>query len=105
MLVQQDQCIVKCSIGYFFTIGSAITETNTVHEILCKALEVKNAVRVASVEIVFDKVIYTKAVEVLWKQYYIQEYSTTAWNFSYNNGAAIYNQKTICKCRFVGHDN
>ena len=40
---------------------------NTVHEVICKALEVNNPVIIESVVIVLDHIIYAKAVDALWK--------------------------------------
>ena len=67
ILVRRDINILKDSVGYLPTIDSPATAMNIVHEILCKALETKNALGLDSVVVVFDQAIYAKAVEIMWK--------------------------------------
>ena len=40
---------------------------NTVCEILLKARETKDKMKLKSVAVVFDQAIYAKAVEIMWK--------------------------------------
>ena len=72
MLAQQDRLMLKCRIGYFPAIDSPAVAANTIHEILCKALQVRNAVEIESVVIVFDQVIHTKAVDATFKNILLQ---------------------------------
>ena len=47
------------------TIESPATAKNTVHESLCKALRVKNALGIKSIVVVFDQAVHVNAVKTM----------------------------------------
>ena len=69
MVVQRDRITLKLkpSIGYLPTFHSPATAMTIIHEIPCKALEVKNELGTKSVVVAFDRAIYAKALKIMCK--------------------------------------
>ena len=65
--VRKGISVLQDSVGYLPTIDSQATAMNTVYETLCKALEMKSALELDSVIVVFDQAICSKAVEIMCK--------------------------------------
>ena len=53
--------------GYLPTIDSPATAMNTIFEVLIKARQTKDELKLKHVVVVFDQAIYAKAVEITWK--------------------------------------
>ena len=55
------------TVGYLPTIDSPATAMNTIFEVLMKARQTKDELKLRHVVVVFDQAIYAKAVEIMWK--------------------------------------
>ena len=64
---RMNDIVIKDTIGYLPTIDSPATAMNTVFEILSKAVQTKEKMKLKSIIVVFDQAIYAKAVEIIWK--------------------------------------
>ena len=54
-------------VGYLPTIDSPATVINTIFEVLTKARQTKDELKLKHVVVVFDQAIYAKAIEIMWK--------------------------------------
>ena len=55
------------TVEYLPTIDSPATAMNTIFEVLMKARQTKDELKLRHVVVVFDQAIYAKAVEIMWK--------------------------------------
>ena len=55
------------TVGYLPTIDSLATAMNTIYEVLMKARQTKDELKMKDFVVVFDQAIYAKAVEIMWK--------------------------------------
>jgi hypothetical protein len=60
--------ITQSAVHYLQPIDAPATEFSTIHEILQQSLKIKNQLQLEAVVCVFDQAIYSKIVEVIWKQ-------------------------------------
>ena len=67
ILTRKDSVVMKDIVGYLPTIDSPVTAMKTVFEILSKAAQTKEEMKLKSIIVVFDQAIYSKAVEIIWK--------------------------------------
>ena len=55
------------SIGYLPTVNAPATNMSTVHEVLDRAVKIKDALDIEELVCVFDQALYSKAAEIKWK--------------------------------------
>ncbi|PIK41754.1 hypothetical protein BSL78_21395 [Apostichopus japonicus] len=66
-----DNIPAKSIIGYLPVIDASPTEMDTIETILCRSLEIANALHLQTIVTVFDQAIYAKAQQIRWKSEYI----------------------------------
>ena len=59
--------MLRDTVGYLPTIDSLATAMKTIYEVLMKARQTKDELKMKDVVVVFDQAIYAKAVEIMWK--------------------------------------
>ena len=59
--------MLRDTVGYLPTIDSLATAMNTIYEVLMKARQTKDELKMKDVVVVFDQAIYAKAIEIMWK--------------------------------------
>ena len=59
--------MLRDTVGYLPTIDFPATAMNTVFEVLMKARQTKDELKLNHFVVVFDQTIYAKAVEIIWK--------------------------------------
>ncbi|XP_071847519.1 uncharacterized protein [Apostichopus japonicus] len=62
-----DNIPAKSIIGYLPVIDASPTEMDTIETILCRSLEIANALHLQTIVTVFDQAIYAKAQQIRWK--------------------------------------
>ena len=67
-LVHNNTLIMKTSVGYLDSINEPATETSTIYEVMNRALSIVDSLHLTSIVCVFDQAIYSKAVEIKWKE-------------------------------------
>ena len=64
---RRENLVLRDTVGYLPTIDSPATAMNTIFEVLMKAHQTKDELKLKHVVVVFDQAIYAKAVEIIWK--------------------------------------
>ena len=67
ILTRKDNVVMKDIVGYLPTTDSPATAMKTAFEMLSKAAQTKEEMKLKSIIVVFDEAIYSKAVEIIWK--------------------------------------
>ena len=62
---RRENLVLWDTVGYLPTIDSPATATNTIFEVLTKACQTKDELKLKHVVVVFDQAIYAKAVEIM----------------------------------------
>ena len=57
------------NLGYLPTINAPATEMSTVQEILSESMVIKESLHLASIAVVLDQALYSKATEIAWKHH------------------------------------
>ena len=55
------------TVGYLPTIDFPASAMNTISEVLMKARQTKDELKLKHILVVFDQAIYAKSVEIMWK--------------------------------------
>ena len=64
---RRENLVLRDTVGYLPTIDSPATAMNTIFEVLMKAHQTKDELKLEHVVVVFDQGIYAKAVGIMWK--------------------------------------
>ena len=64
--LRRENLVLRDKVGYP-TIDSPATATNTIYEVLMKAHQTKDELKLNHVVVVFDHAIYAKAVDIMLK--------------------------------------
>ena len=67
ILIRKDVVVIESKITYLDTLDSPATDLKTSYEVLCRALEIKDCLKLKSVLGVFDQAFYAKVAEIMWK--------------------------------------
>ena len=65
--VRNEEQVSQDNIGYLQTIDAPASNMSTVFEVLSQSLKIKDSLRLNAIVVVFDQVIYAKAMEIKWK--------------------------------------
>ena len=62
---RRKNLVLRDTVGYLPTIDSPATAMNTIFEVLTKACQTKDELKLKHVVVVFDQAIFAKAVEIM----------------------------------------
>ena len=61
---RKENLVLRDTVGYLPTIDFSATAMNTIYEVLMKALQTKDELKLKDLVVAFDRAIYAKAVEI-----------------------------------------
>ena len=68
ILVTNNVLTLKTSVGYMQSIDSPATDITTIFQVMCRALKIKDTLKLPEIVCVFDQAIFAKAAEIKWRQ-------------------------------------
>ena len=68
IVVNNNIPTLKITVGYLDCINAPVTEISTVYQVMRRASNIVDSLNLLSIVCAFDQAIYSKAVEIKWKE-------------------------------------